>query len=205
MSQIVMLTRMVGLDGETAATAAAIGMAESGGRTDAVGDVGLQTAKWGPSVGIWQIRSLNAEKGKGTARDEIANREPGANARAMLTISGGGKNWGPWSVYTNGAYKAHLPAARAALGDAKGASATDLIGDLATDPGAALDAAGQIIPDVLDPLAAVGAFLGTISDPAWWRRIGVGAAGVALIIVALVLLSRDLISKNVPAIAAAVA
>lgn len=80
--------------------AIAIAIAESGGDAGEVGDEGLQDQKWGPSIGLWQIRSLKAEEGKGGLRDGSKLRDPAFNARAMYSISGGGKNWKPWSVFT---------------------------------------------------------------------------------------------------------
>ena len=62
------LARNAGLSAAAATTATAVALAESGGRTDAVGDVGLEDATWGPSVGLWQIRSLKAQSGTGQPR-----------------------------------------------------------------------------------------------------------------------------------------
>ena len=55
------LARNAGLTGAGLVTAVAVAKGESGWRTDARGDVALVDAKWGPSIGLWQIRSLNAE------------------------------------------------------------------------------------------------------------------------------------------------
>lgn len=90
--------------------AIAVAMAESGGNPDAVGDVSLQNATWGPSYGLWQIRSLKAESGKGTTRDGTRLKDPAFNAKSMYTISNGGKNWKPWSVWPLRA-AAFMPAA----------------------------------------------------------------------------------------------
>ncbi len=97
-----------GLTPAQAVVATAIALAESGGRTDAVGDTSLMNATWGPSVGLWQIRSLKADRGTGRARDETRLADPAFNARAMVEISGGGANWRPWSVYTSGTYRTQL-------------------------------------------------------------------------------------------------
>lgn len=170
-----------------AALAVAVALAESGGRTDALGDTGITGAKWGPSVGLWQIRSLNADKGTGRTRDEIANRDPDTNARHAFEISGGGSNWKPWSAYTSGAHKAYFKRAAAAV-EAAGGSIPDKTspGDWNVDSVLPLD-------PITDPLLAVGDFLGKLGDPALWRRIGLGALGAAVIVLAIVLLARDLI------------
>lgn len=59
--------------------------------------------------------------------------------------------------------------------------------------GAAHDAASgdsPLVPDAVERGADVLAFL---SDPDAWKRIGMGAAGVALLVVAVALLARDLV------------
>lgn len=106
--QIYTLARGAGLSAAAATTATAVALAESGGRTDAMGDVGLENATWGPSVGLWQIRSLKAQSGSGQDRDATRLTDPTFNARAMANISGAGKSFGAWTTYTSGAYKKHL-------------------------------------------------------------------------------------------------
>lgn len=108
-----------GWNGEEAAIATAIAMAESSGNTAARGDTTITTSKWGPSIGLWQIRSLNAQRGTGGERDETANLDPSVNGRHAYTISGGSGNrtWRPWSVYNNGNYRKFLPQARMAIGN----------------------------------------------------------------------------------------
>jgi hypothetical protein len=114
------LARSVGLSGEQVVTAVAIAIAESNLNADAVGDVSLQNTTWGPSIGLWQIRSVKAEKGTGRSRDASRLKDPVFNARAMFQISGGGKNWTPWSTYKNGAYRQHLNKVRRQAGAASG-------------------------------------------------------------------------------------
>jgi hypothetical protein len=107
-AQVYSLARDAGLDSATAVIAMAIAVSESGLRTDATGDVGLQNATWGPSVGLWQIRSLKAESGTGSPRDATRLTEPAFNAASMASISGAGKSFTPWSTYTSGAYRKNL-------------------------------------------------------------------------------------------------
>lgn len=80
---------------------AAIAMAESGGRTQAMGD-------GGKSVGLWQINVEACPK-------EYANkdmlRHGGFNAVAANAMSNGGTNWQPWATFRNGTYKKYLPKA----------------------------------------------------------------------------------------------
>lgn len=107
-AQIYTLAINAGLSPMKATTATAVALAESGGRTDAEGDVGIQTSKWGPSIGLWQVRSVKAEYGTGGTRDASRLKDPAFNAASMVSISGTGGNWRPWSVFTSGSYKKYL-------------------------------------------------------------------------------------------------
>lgn len=90
--------------------AQAVAMAESGGYSDAVGDLTLMDAKWGPSVGLFQVRSLRHPPSFGGAdlwRWAWPLRNPLYNAQAAWAITNGG-DWSKWSTFTSGAYRAHL-------------------------------------------------------------------------------------------------
>lgn len=104
-----------GLDSDPAVIATAIAWAESNLNPDAVGDLDLVDDIYGGSCGLWQIRSLRLDKGTGRPRDADRLLEPSFNARAMASISAGGTNWTPWSVFKNGRYLEHLDAVRAAV------------------------------------------------------------------------------------------
>lgn len=103
-----------GFRGSNLAVAVATAMGESSLNPGAVGDTGLANAKWGPSLGLWQVRSLNAEKGKGTWRDASRLHDPAFNARAAFSISNSGSNFNPWTIYKTGAYRRHMNAAQQA-------------------------------------------------------------------------------------------
>jgi hypothetical protein len=98
-----------------AAVAVAIARAESGLRPDAVGDVTLEDTTWGPSVGLWQVRTLKAQTGRGTERDIGWLADPAHQAAAAFTISSRGTNFRPWSTYTSLAYVQFMDAANAAV------------------------------------------------------------------------------------------
>jgi hypothetical protein len=115
-AQIAALARQAGFRGEDLTTATAVALAESGGRADAVGDTSLQNGTWGPSVGLWQIRSLHEQRGTGGVRDELANRDPATNARHARAIASTERGWRHWSVVLHGTYRAHLSEARRASG-----------------------------------------------------------------------------------------
>lgn len=75
-----------------------IAIRESGLKTDAIGDVGIQTGIWGPSVGLTQIRSLKDQFGTGGQRDQLANLDPAIHMQHAWEISAGGTNYSPWST-----------------------------------------------------------------------------------------------------------
>jgi hypothetical protein len=84
----------------------------------------LENATWGPSIGVWQIRTLKAETGKGTDRDisALSGNLP-RQAQAMKNISSGGTNFALWSTYAHGTYQQFLgQATAAAVGSNTGAS-----------------------------------------------------------------------------------
>ncbi len=108
-SQIYTLLLQGGFDPQEARIMTAIAQAESARNPGAIGDVALQTGTWGPSVGLFQIRTLKAETGTGSDRDiQRLMNNPAEQVKAALKISGGGSNYRPWSTYTNGAYRRFL-------------------------------------------------------------------------------------------------
>ena len=106
------LIRMIssgGFRGDALKTAYAISIAESGGRSNAKGDVHLQDAKWGPSVGLFQIRSLkNWKKYNDPYRDASKLQDPSYNIEAAWSKSKQGTNFKPWTTYTGGSFIKHL-------------------------------------------------------------------------------------------------
>lgn len=102
-----------GFVGEERVVGVAIVLAESRGQTDAIGDVSLQTDKWGPSVGLFQIRSLNADRGTGRTRDQDANLDPATNARhaRQIFLEAGGR-FTPWSTFIHDTFRQFLDRAR---------------------------------------------------------------------------------------------
>lgn len=112
--QIASLLKEAGWPADEIPRAIAIVIGESGGRPGAIGDQHLENGTWGPSVGLFQIRSLRSEKGKGTTRDQIANMNPLTNARHALTIR---KSQGltAWTVYNTGAYLQYMGKAMAGV------------------------------------------------------------------------------------------
>lgn len=101
------LWKQAGGSAASAPVAAAIALAESGGRPDA-----HNPKPPDDSYGLWQINMLGS---LGPARrrqyglssnDQLY--DPMTNAKAAVAISGGGKSFAAWSTFTNGAYRSHL-------------------------------------------------------------------------------------------------
>lgn len=103
-----------GFRGDALTTAVAIAGGESSYNPDAVGDITLQTEKWGPSVGIFQIRTLNnPEEWTGVDAQRDINSIGGAaniqnNANLAYSLSKNGTDFSPWSAFTSGAYQDYI-------------------------------------------------------------------------------------------------
>lgn len=121
-AEVVRYAQAAGFRGDALITAVAIAKAESGFDSAARGDLALQNEKYGASIGLWQIRSLHAHRDTGKERDANQLTDPAFNARAAYTISGGGTNFEPWTMFTNQKYKQHLGLARSAVSGAGGAA-----------------------------------------------------------------------------------
>lgn len=150
--ELVSLARAAGFQGDDAATAAAVAMAESSGRTDADNPVSSAT-------GLWQImQSVHVKAHPTWSVAWLEN--PQNNARAAYIVSNGGKNWKPWVAYTSGAYLRFLPAARRAArsgGSPVGTGGTSSTGGSSFDPSVWLRIAMFLGGAVLLLIAIVGA------------------------------------------------
>lgn len=114
-----------GFTPQAATTLTAIAGAESGYNDTAVGDVSLEDNMWGPSVGLYQIRTLKAQTGTGSDRDisRLTGNDQ-AQAAAAYDISHQGTDFSPWTTYTSGAYRQFLNGAQAAGGSSSPTNAT---------------------------------------------------------------------------------
>lgn len=109
----------VGFTPAQAVTMTAIALAESGGNDAARGDLGLQNNTWGPSYGLYQIRTLKADTGHGDDRDVLWLSASDTNqAAAAYQISHGGADFTPWTTYTRGTYQRFLGQAQSAASSA---------------------------------------------------------------------------------------
>lgn len=121
--QVYNLLRAAGFSPAAAADMTAIAIAESGLNPTIKGDLGLQTSTYGPSVGLFQVRTVRAETGKGTDRDINALlSSPARQAQAAYEISHGGKDFRPWSTWNHGSAQAQLARVYAGLGVKNGSA-----------------------------------------------------------------------------------
>lgn len=122
----------------------AIAMGESGLRPDASGDESLQTGTWGPSLGLWQVRSIKSQWGTGQSRDGSRLMDPRFNARSAFSISGGGTNFKPWTVYTKGIYRQYLGQAQVGVNKlgANGEHVQKILGSVKAGTQAGWDGSG---------------------------------------------------------------
>ncbi len=107
--QLVDILRQAGFQGDALRTAYAVAMAESRGNARAFNgnrDTGDE------SYGLFQINMLGDLGPDRLKRYGLPSREalydPSTNARIAYQMSGGGRNWQPWSAYKNGSYRQYL-------------------------------------------------------------------------------------------------
>lgn len=214
--QIYALARQAGFADGEGRIATAIALAESGGRTDAVGDTTITTGKWGPSVGLWQVRTLKAETGKGSVRDiNWLLASPANQAKAAYQIrmgANGFKNWSVFSQNKGAAYKEKLPGVDSVVTaeDAKngqswwqkilspGGTANLIPGDPVKT---GVEGVGAAAAEVSGWSGGLQKLLESVTSADWWKRIGIGAAGVVLVLVAVIVMLWSQKSKIVGGIA----
>jgi hypothetical protein len=160
-AEIFSAARAAGLSVASATIATAIALAESSGDDAAVGDVDLQQGDWGPSVGVWQIRTLKSQTGTGKTRD--IRRLQGnmtEQARSMVEISRSGTDWTPWTVFTKGKYQNFMGQAQGASTGSTAvtpAGGTTLLGNPVTDSvDAAVEASVDAARDIMLKTTALG-------------------------------------------------
>lgn len=118
MAQAYAYARQAGFDPASAVTAAAVAAAGGSGLNPAaIGDEDLADAKWGPPVGLMQVHALKSATGTGGTRDiQRLAGDPLAQMAAAYEISGHGRDFTPWPVYTSGAYRQFLGQAQSVAG-----------------------------------------------------------------------------------------
>lgn len=116
-SQIYADARAAGFNAAQATIMTAVALAESAGNDTATGDVALENNTWGPSYGLFQVRTLKSATGTGGDRDVNWLAASDANqAHAAWDISHHGQDFSPWTTYTRGTYLQFMGQAQAAAG-----------------------------------------------------------------------------------------
>lgn len=177
--------------------AIAIAKLESSFNTEAVGDTGLQTDVWGPSIGLWQIRSLKAESGKGTVRDATRLKDPTFNAQSMASISKNGSDFGPWTTGIRAQLYRPLYTDIALGLVGTGGKVSDL-SEIAKDGvNTVTDAASSTAQAAKDISTAVRAVYNWVSNRENWNRIMKVVSGAALLIGGVYLFTRPMVERTV--------
>lgn len=158
------LLRQAGFTDQGAIVMTAIAGPESSYDDADLGDVSLEDAEWGPSYGLFQIRTQKSATGTGGNRDQTWLAASDLNqAKAAYSISSGGTNFSAWTTYKNGAYASYLSGAKAAAASV-GNNFNAIVGNLGqalTDPlGAVQSAATSTLDAVITPLLEGGKQLG---------------------------------------------
>jgi hypothetical protein len=104
-----------GFTGENLVIMVAVAMGESGGNAQAQN---LNASE--DSRGLSQINTFAHPQ-----YDKDRLYDPAYNAQAAFEVSGGGQNFGPWTVYSKGLYQQYMDEARAAVAAAGGGGAAD--------------------------------------------------------------------------------
>lgn len=188
--ELVATMAMIALDNdvEKATVATAISFAENASHDlQALGDLSIQDAKWGPSAGLWQIRTLKAERGTGADRDLdliLSDTTGIIQASIMARISRNGTVWQPWSVYTQPPYPYRAQMAAAADAVENKVTHRAGLGDVpAIVAGSAANAVG---------LGGVANFVALLMSWATWQRVLTIAAGAVLFVAGVAFLAVDL-------------
>jgi len=111
-----------GARGDQLITLAAITEGESGRKITAIGDVEIQTGDWGPSVSVFQIRTLKSQTGKGTTRDinRASTLEGGARSAVELwnqSVERGKPGGTPWTAWLKAWHTPHMASYAAAAAE----------------------------------------------------------------------------------------
>ena len=165
-AQVYAYAREAGFSPAAAVTMTAIVAAESGNRTDAIGDKNL-TQPGEMSVGLTQINYRPSRDRGNAVRDPHGNLDPLTNLQHAYIISGQGRRFTPWSTFTSGAYVKNLgtaskaagqPAVTLPVGSAAGGTGVQPVGfPMPPNP---LD----LLPDIPNPLNWLGDQFGAAAD-----------------------------------------
>lgn len=156
--------KAAGFTGTDIVTGVAIGMAESGGKTDATN----RNTNGTTDYGTWQINSIH--------RDALALgnwADINANAKmAKLVFDQSGHSWRPWVTFNTGAYRKFLSQGMTGAGNPAPTP----------DP---INRGGQNVGNTGDSTNGIIGFFSFITDVHNWMRLGEFAAGMVLLLIGL--------------------
>ncbi len=200
--QIYALARRAGLPPDRAATATAVALAESSGRTW----VTSPNPDGGTNVGLWQ---LDTPGGEGSGYSVSQLQDPWTNAQVMAKTTNSGQDWGPWQTYVDDTYQAYQPAALTAMHSEPASSQSETTGgswisnllhSIEAIPKGIIGSAGSAaassvtlpkgVTDFFDAADKFAEGALWLLDPANWVRIVSGFAGGVLLIAGVVVLVK---------------
>ncbi len=189
--EIAWLVLDAGWTGDNAATAVAIVLAESGGKTNAYRPASANP-RGGNDRGLWQIN----DKAHPALSDQDAYWPPTATAYAYGLWQRSG--WGPWN-YGPRAYTGrprtdlNITRGRQAIANPKNPNF-----QVPTMPGTGIEQVGELVSNLApDWMGRLAQLLGNLLSGEWWRRIGVAVLGVGMIIAAIALAHRGILTKGI--------
>lgn len=103
--------------GENLITLAAIAECESNRWPNAIGDNHLTNSKWGPSYGIWQVRSINDAARTGAPRDPDALQTSVAHQAWAASEVWRSQGFKAWTCYVNGHHRGLIETVRQAAAE----------------------------------------------------------------------------------------
>lgn len=162
--QLKALWQQNGGNSASADIAAAVAMAESGGRSDAVNS----NTNGSTDRGLWQINSVHGPQ---------STFDVTGNVKAAIAISNNGANWQPWTTFMTGAYKKFLSPTTGA------GTLPQNTGTTAGIPGVSVSG---LVTSAVDALLKMMG-LGSVKD--MLERAGLIILGFALVIVGIKILS----------------
>lgn len=175
------ILKQAGFKGDGLKMAYAIAMAESGGNASAHNG---NASTGDNSYGLFQINMLGSmgparRKQYGLSSNESLF-DALTNAKVAYKMSGGGKHWGPWSTYGNGAYKQYYGGSGASVTSSGGAYAGATpklsMSELAEKYGftmSFLNANPELRDKIFKPMVSEGwskeMFQAKLRNTKWWK------------------------------------
>ena len=177
--------KAAGFTGDNLVTIVAIALRESGGNASVIGDIDNPHAGC-RSYGLVQInvcpQGTAGGNNRGTPWRENPTTllDPVTNFKAAYEMSGGGRNFGPWTTYRAGIPAPDVARVRAAIGDPNSVTASSASSSSSSsDP-----AAGSSSPTIFARLL----------DWTTWRSVLYVVGGLGLVAAGLIILNRDKIA-----------